>query len=176
MRLAVPIAAAAFALAAASHGARADADIRPWASKDTPKLVSRDLEGKPFDLAALKGRVVVVNFWATWCVPCRDELPSLERLRNKLRDQPFDVITVNYGEFPARIKPFMESEMMELPVVLDTQKEAGKAWKVGGLPMTVIIDARGRARYSVFGERAWDKGEQLALVEKLLAEARGARR
>lgn len=176
MRFKASIAAGALVLAASSHCALADADFRPWAAKTTPALVSKDLDGKPFDLATLRGRVVVLNFWATWCVPCRDELPSLERLRNKLKGEPFEVITVNYGEFPQRIRPFMDSEMMELPVVLDTQKEAGKAWNVGGLPMTVLIDAQGRARYSAFGERAWDKGEQLALVQKLLAEASRARR
>jgi thiol-disulfide isomerase/thioredoxin len=162
--------ATAVAMVALATTAAAESQIKPWTGA-TPKLVLADLAGGRADLGKMRGRVVVVNFWATWCAPCKDELPSLQRLRDKLAGKPVEVITVNYGEFPQRIGPFLEKERIALKVLLDTQKDAARDWGVGGLPMTFIIDARGRARYSAFGELDWSTGEPLRLVEKLLAEA-----
>jgi thiol-disulfide isomerase/thioredoxin len=117
----------------------------------------------------------VVNFWATWCEPCRDEMPSLQRLRAKMSGKPVEVLTVNYGEWPARIEPFMQRGKIELPVLLDTQKDAAKAWNAGGLPITFLVGANGKVRYSVFGERDWSEGEPLNLVESLVSEGLHAR-
>jgi thiol-disulfide isomerase/thioredoxin len=174
MKLSPSMAAAAFAVAATT--ALADADIKPWKGQGTPKLAGTDLQGKPFDLAGRRGKVVVLNFWATWCEPCRDELPSLERLQKARAGKPFEVVSVNFGEQPERIRQFLEREFVELPVVLDRDKEAAGRWKVGGLPMTFIVDAGGRVRYQVFGERKWDDAQSLAVVDKLLAEVPRARR
>jgi thiol-disulfide isomerase/thioredoxin len=156
--------------------AAAQAQIRKWTGASMPPLARPDLAGRVHDLKALRGRVVLVNFWATWCEPCRDELPSLERLKAKLEGRPFDVVAVNYGEGAPRIGEFVRRHNLSLPVLLDPEKEAAAAWKAGGLPMTFLVDARGRVRYSAFGERDWSVGEALGLVEKLLAEAPGARR
>lgn len=166
---------AAVAFAAAASTAAAEADIKPWKGKATPRLAGTKLDGNTVDLKDLRGRVVVVNFWATWCDPCKEEMPSLERLKAKLAGRPFEVLAVNYGEFPAKITSYLEKERITLPVMLDTQKTAAKAWKVGGLPMTFVVDARGRVRYWVFGERDWSEGGSLALVEKMLAEIPRAR-
>jgi cytochrome c biogenesis protein CcmG, thiol:disulfide interchange protein DsbE len=119
----------------------------------------------------LKGRVVLVNFWATWCDPCREEMPSFQRLRERLRGRPFEILTVNYGEMPARIRPFLERYRITLPVLLDPDKESAEAWRAGGLPMTFLIDATGQVRFSAFGECDWNAGEALRTVEALLAEA-----
>lgn len=126
-------------------------------------------------LADYRGKVVVLNVWASWCEPCREEMPSLERLKARLDGQPFDVLAVNYGEGEPRIAGFLEKQKLSLTVLLDSRKEAASAWKAGGLPMTFLVDARGRVRYSGFGERDWSTGEGLQLVERLVAEARGTR-
>jgi thiol-disulfide isomerase/thioredoxin len=168
------LAAAAFAAVATT--AVAEAELKPWNAGATPRLAGVDIKGKPFDLERLRGRVVVVNFWATWCEPCRDELPSLERLQRARGGKPFDVVTVNFGEQPERIKGFLEREFVELPVILDRDKETAGRWRAGGLPMTFIVDARGRVRYQIVGERKWDDVASLAVVDKLLAEAPRARR
>ena len=164
------------ALVLAAGAALAESDIKPWKGKATLPLARTDIEGKAVDLKAMHGRVLVVNFWATWCVPCRDEMPSLQRLRARLAGKPFEVITVNFGESAEKIAQFLDKENVTLPVLLDTQKETAKDWGVGGLPMTFLVDARGRVRYSVFGERDWSEGPSLALVERLVAEAPDARR
>jgi thiol-disulfide isomerase/thioredoxin len=168
--------AAAAAIVALATTAGAQTQIKPWKAAATPRLVLTDLEGRRFDLVDLRGRVVIVNFWATWCVPCKDELPSLQRLRDKLAARPVEVLTVNYGEMAERVRPFVEKEGLALRVLLDPQKDAGREWGVGGLPMTFLVDANGRARYSAFGELDWSAGEAFRRVEKLVAEAPRARR
>jgi thiol-disulfide isomerase/thioredoxin len=150
--------------------------IKPWGGKATPALALPDLKGRTVDLRDLRGKVVVLNFWATWCEPCREEMPSLQRLRAKMNGKPVEVLTVNYGEFPQRIEPFIKRESIDLPVLLDTQKDAAKAWNAGGLPITFIVDRKGDVRYWVFGERDWSQGEPLRLVESLAAEGVDARR
>jgi thiol-disulfide isomerase/thioredoxin len=148
----------------------AEAPIKKWSGKPTPALALPDLSGRTVDLRAMRGKVVVLNFWATWCEPCREEMPSLQRLRTKMNGKPVEVLTVNYGEWPQRIEPFMKREKIELPVLLDTQKEAARDWNAGGLPITFILDRKGDVRYWVFGERDWSEGEPLRLVETLAAE------
>ena len=170
------IRAVAAALALAASTALAEADLKPWKGQGTPALAGTDVQGKPYELGARRGRVVVVNFWATWCEPCRDELPSLERLQKARGGNAFEVVSVNFGESPEKIRTFLEREFVELPVILDRDKATAGRWKVGGLPMTFIIDARGRVRYQVYGERKWDDAQTLALVDKLLAEKPDARR
>ena len=115
---------AAVAVVAWATAASAESQIKPWKAAVTPKLALQDLEGGHADLGDLRGRVVIVNFWATWCVPCKDELPSLQRLRDKFAGKPVEVITVNYGEFRERVRPFVEKEKLGLKVLLDTQKDA----------------------------------------------------
>ena len=170
-RVAVLVAAAAVIAA----GVELEAEIRPWGAKPTPRLASKYLDGSAVDLQEFRGRVVLVNFWATWCEPCRDEMPALERLRLRLQGKPFEVLAVNYGESSAKITDFLGRQRVSLPVVLDPDKEAADAWNAKGLPMTFIVDAKGSVRYFTFGERDWSAGEGLKLVEKLVAEAAGAR-
>ena len=160
----------------AAASVAAETQLKPWAGTVTPALARDDLTGKRVDLKDFRGRVVLVNFWATWCEPCRDEMPSLERLRGKLRGRPFDVLTVNYGEGPAKINAFLAKQKISLPVLLDPEKEAAAEWKAGGLPMTFLVDAEGRVRYSAFGECDWSEGEPFRVVENLVAEAPRARR
>lgn len=166
---------AAAALAVLAFGAAAETQLRPWSDRPAPALAGSDLAGKPVDLKELRGRVVLVNFWATWCDPCREEMPSIERLRAQMKGQPFEVVTVNYGEAPARITEFMKRQRITLPVWLDPDKKSAADWKAGGLPMTFLVDAEGRVRYSAFGECDWSTGEPLRVVEALVAEIPRAR-
>ena len=149
--------------------------MRPWEGRNAPELARTDLAGKPVDLKDLRGRVVLVNFWATWCDPCREEMPSIERLRSKMAGRPFEVVTVNYGEAPERIREFIQRHRITLPVWLDPDKRSAADWSAGGLPMTFLVDAEGRLRYSAFGECDWSAGEPLRVVESLVAEVPRAR-
>jgi len=169
------ILAALLLLAATSAGAAAGTALRPWTKGATPPLALRDLSGADVDLRKLEGRVVVVNFWATWCEPCIAEMPSLQRLRERLRGKPLEVLAVNYAESPEKVKALLRKSRIELPVLLDPSKEAADAWNAKGLPMTFVVDRAGKVRYWIFGERDWNGGDILAAIEKLVAEPHAGR-
>ena len=176
-RLAASPRAASF-LAAACFSATAsfaDAPVKAWTRGATPPLVLAGIDGASLDLAALKGRVVVVNFWATWCEPCIAELPSLALLRERMKGRAVDVVAVNFGESPEKVTAYVARQKLALPVFLDPEKRAAGEWKVGGLPMTFLIDTRGRVRHWSFGERDWNDARSVKLVEGMLAEARRGR-
>jgi thiol-disulfide isomerase/thioredoxin len=176
IRFACALGVSMLAALLAAPMALAEPSLQPWKGGSTPPLAQPDLQGRTVDLRDYKGRVVLVNFWATWCEPCRDEMPSIQRLRERLEGRPFEVLTVNFGEGVPRIADFIRREKLSLPVLLDAEKSAAHAWRAGGLPMTFLVDARGRVRYSVFGEREWDEGEAFRVVQNLVNEAANARR
>ena len=169
-----PLAAALLLLACGA--ASANAPIKPWTGKATPPLMRPDLSGKVVDLKQLRGKVVVINFWATWCEPCTAEMPSLERLRERFQGRPVEVLTVNYGEGETRIREFLDRLNLSLPVLLDPEKQAATAWRAGGLPITFVVDPAGRVRHFAFGERDWSDAETVKLVENMLPAGPGARR
>jgi thiol-disulfide isomerase/thioredoxin len=164
--------AAAFLILAAATSVLADEDpIRAWGNKPTPPLATRTLEGRNVDLKDFQGRVVLVNFWATWCGPCKEELPSFVKLRQKLAGRPFELVTVNDGESEGTISRYLARAKLDLPVWIGPPNSAATGWNVQGLPMTFLVDSKGHVRYWVYGERNWTEGESFKLIETLLAEA-----
>jgi thiol-disulfide isomerase/thioredoxin len=160
-------------LLAAPLTVRPEAALREWIGA-TPPLNLKDLDDRPVDLDSMRGRVVLINFWATWCEPCRDEMPALERLRDKLKGRGFELVTVNYGESSGAVAKFLGRINVSVPVLLDTHKEAAISWRVNGLPTTFLVDAQGKARYWSFGEQDWTQGEPYRIVETLVTEAQRA--
>jgi cytochrome c biogenesis protein CcmG, thiol:disulfide interchange protein DsbE len=140
----------------------------PWTQPETPKLALKDTAGRPHTLADYRGKVVLVNFWATWCEPCRDEMASMRALRQRLSGQPFEVVTVNYGESEAKVTAFFKSAGFDFPALLDPNQEAPKAWRVRVLPASFLVDRDGRVRYSVIGEIDWAGEEATRTVGTLL--------
>ncbi|OGA59840.1 MAG: hypothetical protein A3F77_04030 [Betaproteobacteria bacterium RIFCSPLOWO2_12_FULL_67_28] len=112
--------------------------------------------------------MVLVNFWATWCEPCRDEMPGIERLRRSLEGRPFAVLAVNLAEPPSRIRAFLEKMPLGFPVLLDRDTAAAKAWKARILPASFLIGADGRIRYSTVGELDWSQDTVRRAVVALL--------
>ena len=119
-------------------------------------------------LALYRGQVVLINFWATWCEPCRDEMPSLERLRQSLAGRPFVILAVNLGEPPSRVRAFLLKVPMRFPILLDGDMAAAKAWNARILPASFVIGAGGRIRYSIAGELDWSAEPQRSLIAGLL--------
>ena len=140
----------------------------PWRGGPTPPLVLKDLDGREVRLDAFRGRTVIVNFWATWCAPCVEEMPSLARLRAKYAAQGLEVIAVNYQENAARIKPFLERHNLDLAVVRDHDGSARTAWGVGVFPSTFVIGPDQKVAFVVVGEADWDRAPIEPRIRMLL--------
>lgn len=133
-----------------------------------PPLVLKDAAGKSHSLDAYKGKVVLVNFWATWCPPCREEMPSMQRLKEKMAGRPFVMLGVNSGEPAEDLAEFLKLVKVDFDILLDSDSAATKRWKVFGLPSSFLIDRQGRVRYTLTGTTEWDQGEAVALIEEML--------
>ena len=135
------------------------AELKPWSGGSTPALELTDLQGKKHSLADYRGKVVLVNFWATWCEPCREEMPSIERLRASLEGRPFAVLAVNLAEPESRIQKFLDTMPLGFPILLDRDTKTTRAWQAKVLPATYIVGADGAIRYRHVGELDWSKPE-----------------
>ena len=148
--------------------AAAAADLKPWTGGPAPELTLQDLAGKEHRLADYRGHVVLVNFWATWCVPCREEMPSIDRLRSSLKGKPFEVLAVNLAEPLSRIEKFAAAVPVGFPLLRDRDGEVSKAWKAKLLPASFLIGRDGRIRYVAYGELDWSSDAVRARVVELL--------
>jgi len=146
----------------------AAAELPSWSGGPTPALRLQDLEGKVHSLADYRGKVVLINFWATWCAPCRYEMPSIEKLRDSLKGRPFAVLAVNLGEPEPRIRAFLQEVPLRFPVLLDPEAEAAKAWNVKALPATFVVGTDGRVRYRYIGELDWSRESVRKTIAALL--------
>ena len=146
----------------------AGGELKPWAGGATPPLVLRDLAGKEHKLSDFRGKVVVLNFWATWCEPCREEMPSMQRLQDKLAGRPFAILAVDFGEGAPRIREFLGKLPVKFTILLDRDISVSGAWKVKVLPTTLVIDPEQRIRYSVIGDLEWDSPAVEGAIRRLL--------
>lgn len=140
----------------AAHAAESTPLRRAWPSdRATPPLSLPGHEGPDWSLADAKGKVVVLNFWAGWCEPCRTEMPSLELLAARHESDGLVVVAVNFRETDAAVRRFLEQMPIALPILRDRDGAAARDWGVRVFPTTVIVGRDGRARFSVIGEADW---------------------
>lgn len=140
-------------------------ELSPVDTGERPDLVLPDLAGRDFDLAMLRGRVVVVNFWASWCTPCIAEMPSIQRLADALAGSRASVIGVNVGEGELRAKAVSERLGIRFPVLIDKDSAAFERWGAQVLPTTYVLDGEGVVRFLGLGPLEWDSaglGERLS--------------
>jgi len=130
-----------------------------------------DLTGGQHSLDELRGKVLLVNFWASWCPPCVEEMPSIQRLADALQGKPFAALAVNVGESALRVKAMVKRVGLRLPVLLDRDSATFQAWEASVLPTTYLLDAAGVPRYVGRGPLEWDSAEVRGLVDRLLHEA-----
>ena len=145
-----------------------------WYPEDEPAaaLILKTVDGKEHDLAAYKGRVVLVNFWATWCGPCIAEMPSLAALAKKMGEKNIALLGVNYHESAQKIRDFAAGSGVAFPLLRDPWQEASGTWKVRVLPTTFVIDANGTLRYRVVGEVDWSSAFVADKLKPVLATKR----
>jgi len=166
------LALTAGAASAVANAGAAEALLRPWpAGQATPALKLVDLDGKAWDLAQLRGKVVVVNFWASWCGPCVAELPVLGGLAQHpgWRDK-VAVVGVNYKEPLDAIRGFTADRAIPYPILRDRGGEMFKLWTAGVMPTTILVDRQGRARWRSAGEIGAGDTRLQRSIETLLAE------
>jgi thiol-disulfide isomerase/thioredoxin len=154
----------AFCLPAQAFGLQA-VPVRP-----APPLVVPLATGGYVDLAKLRGRVVLVNYWASWCPPCLMEMPSLDRLARLMGKYPFVLLAVNAGESPGWVQGFLKRTRPGFPVGLDAGSRYMHAWGGVVMPTSFLVDKAGRIRYSVIGPVEWDSPEMLGIIANLLRE------
>lgn len=142
-----------------------DIQLNEFKGHTTPVAIALpDIHGNTVIKKDFKGKVTIINFWATWCAPCLEEIPSLNRLKGKMQDVPFELISINYAEDKRFVLEFMKKVHVEFPVLLDQNGEFATQWNVISYPSTFVIDANGKIRYGVNAAIEWDKPE---IVEKL---------
>ena len=141
------------------------------ASGPAPGFTLKSREGKDVSLASLKGQVVLVNFWASWCVPCRDEMPHLEALYETYKSLGFTLVAVNVESDPANAKKWLaENGPVTFPVLLDTKNEVSKLYHVETMPSTVVVAKDGTMRFVHHGYKAGYEGDYQNEVRQLLRE------
>jgi thiol-disulfide isomerase/thioredoxin len=130
----------------------------------------RDLSGNTVSLGNYRGTLVLLNFWATWCGPCREEMPSMERLHRQVGGQGLALLAINERESVTRVANFMRSYGLSFPALLDLDGKVSAAYRVWGLPATYLIDAAGRLIGMKSGPRDWASREVVDVVRKLGGE------
>lgn len=146
--------------------------LTPVAPIEAPDFTLEDMDGEPHSLSELRGNHVLVNFWATWCPPCRKEMPSLEYLYQKYRDRGFRVLAVNQWEDSDHVFSYMGelNVFPEFPILFDPESKVSEQYGVRGLPTSFIIDPDGNLVYRAVGGREFDHPDVTGLIESLLGE------
>lgn len=145
-------------------------ELKSYEGPQDKTLSLVDLEGHTVNLKDYRGKVVLLNFWASWCPPCVHEIPSMTRLKTALKGQPFEILAVNLAEDRAAIDAFLKVHAVNFPVLQDPSGSAVQTWQVFAYPSTYLIDRKGRIRYALFGGADWDLPDPMAKIRELLAE------
>lgn len=140
-------------------------EVSKWTVATAPAFELPDITGKTWRLADLKGRAVLLNFWASWCEPCRAEMPTLQQIADLYGADKLAVLAINFKEPVARAIQFARTTGVTLPVLLDLDGKAAQKWGVKVFPTTLMLDGQGRARLRVTGEVDWTS----LAAEKLIA-------
>jgi peroxiredoxin len=149
----------ALAMAACGQGPKVATVGQP-----APDFTLVDLQGKTWTLSELKGRVVFVNFWATWCPPCREEMPSLQRLLGLLPADKFVMLAILNKDDPAQARNFAAKLGLTMPILDDQSNTAGKKYGLTGVPETYIVDKQGVLRKKFLGPAPWDSPQFVGLL------------
>jgi len=138
-------------------------------TKPVPEITVNSLKNEPVKLSQLKGKVVLLNFWATWCPPCREEIPSMMKLNSAMAGKPFQMLAVSIDEGGVpEIESFFKSSGLSLPAYTDPAGAAAKTYGVTGVPESFIIDRNGILVKKVIGPLAWDSPDTIAFLEGLM--------
>ncbi len=157
---------AIFLLLPSSSAIGQDAEV--WA----PEISLNSLDGREVSLEQYRGKYVLLNFWATWCGPCKMEMPSLERLHQRFKSKNLEVLAVSNDMFGARVvAPYIKANRLNFTVLLDQKMKASSDFGVVSLPTTYLIDPKGRIIGALYGAENWDEPSTLQYFEELLTRS-----
>ena len=139
-----------------------------------PDFAVPDLAGQAVRLSGLRGQVVLVNLWTTWCPPCREEMPSMEKLYQRLEGRGFTLLAVSQDESGKEaVEPFVRELGLTFPVLIDPEHQVGDRYNVWGYPESFLIDREGHIVERIIGPRDWTSPDQVAAIERLLETPTG---
>jgi peroxiredoxin len=134
-----------------------------------PVFSLKDLNGKKVEIKQFKGKIILINFWATWCAPCKEEMPSMEILHRQFEEKNFVLLTVSvdYGGVKS-VQEFINKHQYTFPVLLDPKGEIFDLFKVKGIPTTFLVDKKGKMIGKAIGPRDWKSQEVFSLISLLI--------
>jgi peroxiredoxin len=136
-----------------------------------PDFTLTDTKGKTWNLADLKGKVVFVNFWATWCAPCREEMPAMQRLLDMMPEDKFTMLAILNRDTPANADLFVQKNNITIPILNDMGNNIGPMYGLTGLPETFIIDKQGILREKFIGPAKWDSPEAVQMIMQYINDS-----
>ena len=151
-------------------GASASGELLEAPAATPAEFRLQDLSGQTRGLGDFVGSVVLINFWASWCRPCIEEMPSIQRLTDELTNRPFVVVAINVGESPRRVQTSAKRLQIDFPVLLDRDNAVFHSWGATVLPAARVIDCHGKIRYRVDGPVEWDRADIVTALQTLAAE------
>ena len=147
-----------------------EADLGPRVGQPLADFTLPDMDGNPVQLAALQGKVVFINVWTTWCPPCIEEMPTIQRLYEQLHPRGLEILAINMDALGRQtVEPFLDKRRLTFPVLLDPESRTERLYGTAGVPESFIVDKAGRLVEKIVGPRDWAHPEIIALFERLLA-------
>ena len=146
------------------------AGLEPYSGENVRDFSLTDLSGHTHALSNYKDKVVLINFWASWCIPCLQEMPGMQRLQASLKDENFTLLTINISDPPRQIRETLKRLQLDLTVLLDRDGGTFKQWGGQVLPTSFILDQDSLIRYHAIGPIDWDDPDVVRLIKKLLTD------
>jgi thiol-disulfide isomerase/thioredoxin len=143
---------------------------KPQKVTEAPDFTLADLSGKPLSLKDLRDKVVFLNFWATWCIPCRQEMPLMEALHAEFKDRGLEIVAVNYREDKQEVRKFFAELGLTFKSLVDSDGAVSDKYGAWSLPLTYIVNRKGEFVGKTVGDRKWDSEDARAFFRELLQE------
>ena len=143
--------------------------VKPKIAKPAPVFTLKGLKGEDISLEDLKGKTVLLHFWATWCKPCIKEMPTMEKFYNTFKDKKFEILAISIDRENVKgVESFVKTTGMTFPVLLDQDQTVRKRYFINGLPTSYLIDDKGKLKGYISGERDWSGKDAIQLMNLMI--------